>query len=216
MTRTVKKEREQKNPFEFYPTPDGCVRGLLRQTTVPLPLGGQWIEPCAGSGAIIRGASDYWRKTGAPETRWDAGELNPAQSATLHALRPAYIDELCFGDARTIQLDHFGRKKPWQVGCTNPPFSLAVGVLAALRPVCDYVVLLLRVGFFEAKKRYPWLKNDMPDIGILCPRPSFNEEGNDSACYAWCIWTPERRREGRVFLLSCDEELDADTQQELF
>ena len=212
MSKTNVKKRQEANPLEFYPTHKECTRALLRQTEVPLPTGGQWLEPCVGSGSILKAADAYWEETKTPPPRWDVMDINPAHAPALSLLRPSLIDKMHFGDARTLRFGDFGRTTPWQVGCTNPPFSLAAAILSALRPLCDMVVLLLRVGFLETKKHYPWLSQDVPDLGILCPRPSFDGEGNDAATYAWMFWGKERKKVGKVFLLPCRDSLLENSQ----
>jgi hypothetical protein len=97
----------------------------------------------------------------------------------------------------------------------HPAFSIAGPVLAAVRPLADYTVMLLRVGWFEAKHRYQWLSRDMPDQGTLNPRPSFRRKGSDSAVYGWFLWTPERRMEARFFLVPWRDGMTSSAQGEL-
>lgn len=219
MSRTNSKARKEQNPTEFYPTPPECTEALLRNVYLPV-LGRpkRWLEPCAGSGAIIKAATAFWRKEQQKDKFslpvWDINEIDnrhrPAISALTEDLGEFGWGQVSIGDARVL------KSGGYDVAITNPPFSLAGEILSALRPLAEYTVLLLRVGFLEAAKRFKWLSQDMPDVGILIPRPQFTNQGHDSATYAWMIWGPKRQSQGKIFLLPCRDELTRDNQPSLF
>ena len=67
---------------EFYPTPETAILPILETPLLVLP-GGTWIEPCAGSGAIVRTVA---RKRS--DVRWilsvaDADELRIVRDRAL-------------------------------------------------------------------------------------------------------------------------------------
>lgn len=217
MSRTNSKARKEKNPTEFYPTPAECTEALLRAEELPRPSEKKfdyWLEPCAGKGAIIKAANDYWKAKGIDIPQWTANEIDPRHREDILTIRPT-VSNLFWEDARAFSSSRF-RPEFWDVAITNPPFSLAGEIWAALRPLATYTALLLPTGFLGAAKRYKWLSQDMPDLGILTPRPQFTNQGSDSATYGWFIWGPDRKKEGKLFLLPCRDELTRDDQPELF
>lgn len=202
---------------EFYPTPAWCTRRILETDVAPCD---QWLEPCAGDGAICN---------------------------VLSAVRdPHWING---GDIRNLSAP-MSVSGCWTVGSfelhvytipaviTNPPFSLAPELIRHFLPRCDWLILLLRASFRLGEWRH-----NMPDEYKLPQRPEFlasekcvgegspvvngtrakkGERGcgwarkvaldvprsercpecrgivqrstSDSAEYSWFVWTPERNR----------------------
>ncbi|MFA6168180.1 MAG: hypothetical protein WC700_16280 [Gemmatimonadaceae bacterium] len=163
-------------PSENYPTPAWCVHRLLE--ALPLPCGA-WLEPCAGEGAIVKACR--------LPVRWTTWDLRPVKATKT-------------GDA--LQLAQEAREGAFRVGLTNPPFSLAGPLLGALRPICEHVVMLLRLNWLASAARHPVLSLDMPDVFVLPNRPCFVNGKSDATEYAWMHWGPARRESGRVQLLA--------------
>jgi hypothetical protein len=209
MSRTKPAERKKRNPLELYPTPAKATRGLLRQTEIQLPFWGDWIEPCVGKGAIVLAAEQFCEERGQPSISWDAMDIN-SRLRIGNRKRMPWLN-VRYGNATTLHFKDFGRSQPWDVICTNPAFSIFDKLFPVFRAAANQVVLLLRVGVLDAVKRYPALSQDMPDVGVLTPRPSFADEdkkekkGNDCATYGWFFWGEKRKTKGEIFLINCKE-----------
>ncbi len=77
-------------------------------------------------------------------------------------------------------------------GCilTNPPYSLALEFCDHALRHAPEVIMLLRLNFLGAQKRYDWwTKNEPNALYILSERPDFTGGGGDSTEYAWFIWS---------------------------
>lgn len=178
------KPRNKKNATEFYPTPIPVAKTFAASGIIPLE--GRFLEPCVGQGAIIQGFSRHCQQNGIEGPSWTGVELLPNLANVARTRCPKAII-LC-ADA----LQH--SFEPYDVIITNPPFSLAEALYHRLRPLCSYLVFLLRVGWLEADCRQDeLLSKDLPALSVISPRPSFSEGGNDNATYAWMVWSPERR-----------------------
>jgi len=188
------KGRKPVEQDEFYPTPPESVDSLICSDLMALP-GGTWIEPCAGTGSLIRAVNA--RRS---DVRWIAAELNPALDSCLRPIMRPCDQLLEYGDFLTR-----GWAAPMaDVLCMNPPFSLTMEFIAAAMKCASWVVSLQRTNFFGSQKRAPWLREFCPDIYALPKRPSFRADGaTDSIEYSWFVWPPgdRRRRTGRVAML---------------
>ena len=188
------KPRKKKNPSEFYPTPEWVVTAFLQSGRLPLGASfmQRWLEPCAGDGAIIAATNRYHGSLGMIAPTWTGVELR-ADLAKLAAARCPGAQITC-GDALATPL------ATYDCVLTNTPFSLAEEFYHRLRPLTRYLVLLLRVGWLESTCRQELLANDLPDVGLVSPRPSFSSGGNDLATYAWLVWGPERQAISRFWI----------------
>lgn len=181
---------------EFNPTPREAIVPLLETPLVTLP-GGIWIEPCAGTGRIVRTVNEYRQ-----DVRWRLFELDERVGQFLVPLLRPGIDKLApFGD-----FVH----RPWPATWTiadvlimNPPFSLTSQFLAAAFARARWVVMLQRSNWFGSQERAPWLRKFCPDQYTLAKRPSFRPDGGTDSCeYSWFVWPPEReRRAGTLAML---------------
>lgn len=179
---------------EFYPTPRDAILALLETDLVQLP-GGNWIEPCAGTGRIISTVNEY-----RSDVRWHAFEIDPRLGSVLTtAIRPG-LDVLApFGD-------FVHRSWPYPPAAAmvfNPPFSLAMDFVLAGFERARWVAMLQRSNWF-APARSNWLREHCPDVYPLAKRPSFTPDGKtDSTEYSWFVWPPDGRdrRSGRVAML---------------
>ena len=148
---------------DWYATPAWCVHRLLEAVALP---GGDWLEPCAGDGAIIRAVAEHRQ-----DVTWNALDIEP-QGPNI------------------VQQDYLTLPQPHAtVALTNPPFILAEQFLRKLLDEADWVVLLLRLNWIGAT-RAPLMRKLPPDIYVLPNRPSFTNGGTDSIEYAWMVWGP--------------------------
>lgn len=96
---------------EFHPTLPWVTRALVDSGEIR--LGGTWLEPCAGGGAIIRAV---------PEVRWLACEIRPECFEPLSELcDTGKLLDFWFGDFLADPL-RAGMGIDWVV--TNPPLPL--------------------------------------------------------------------------------------------
>lgn len=179
-----------RRPDDFYETPPDAVQRLLERLWLPK---GDWLEPSAGTGNIIR-AVDAARRY---RVNWYACELNPAHRKALLSVVDGpqlYCGyDFLSGDFTGCNFD---------VAIANPPFSKALEFVQEMLLIADHVVALLRLNFLESQKRAEFFATEMPDIYVLPNRPSFTGNGTDRTAYAWFHWTPERRRKhGRITML---------------
>lgn len=183
---------------DFYETPKFCVDRLLDRLWLP---SGHWLEPSAGSGAIIRAVNahlHYQPLHGRPRVTWEAVELNDFYEEAL--------DPLC-GTALTIGANFldpgFFPDNAFATVIGNPPYSLAEAFVRACLPLSPHVVMLLRLNFLESKSRASFFAAEMPDVYVLPNRPSFTGKGTDRTGYGWFHWGPDRgRKSGRVEVLA--------------
>jgi len=165
-----------------YPTPQWCVERLLEAVTLP---NGQWLEPCAGSGEIIKVISRQNIKA-----RWTAIEISPEYSKTLVEVVGQEGDVVITDFLQMPCSDIF----KVDVAITNPPYSRVMDFVTKSMQLADWVIMLLRLNFLGSLKRAKFFHRHMPDVYVLPNRPSFTGEGTDSTEYAWFVWPPENFR----------------------
>jgi hypothetical protein len=174
---------------DFYQTPSWVVRRLFEVLHLPeRPM--DWIDPCAGRGALLR-AVDACR----PGIRWHAVELRPECEADLRAASTSLVD-LRVGE-------DYLRTAPatYDVAIMNPPFNLAERFIVKARSEAACVIVLERLNFLASSRRRALLARDIPDVYVLPERPSFTGAGTDATDYAWLVWHKARRRKGKIFIL---------------
>lgn len=171
-----------RHPDDYYATPNWAIRAILPH----LPLSGQILEPCAGTGAIVRELVGH----GVYHERIHAIEID--RERALHA-NAACLDYLAIDPCESYSL------------CiTNPPYKLAMQFVQRALSHCDTVCMLLRQGFLASQGRREWLSKHVPDVYQLSARPSFTANGrSDAADYAWFVWTPGERPVGLLRYLDC-------------
>ena len=157
---------------DFYPTPAWCVHRLLEAVSFP---GGQWLEPAAGDGAIIKAVSQKRR-----DVHWDACDIRPEAKPLLEALEPT---SLTIGDARGLMV-----RTRRAVCITNPPYSLAQDFIELGLRTAYRVALLLRLNYLGSAERSEFLRANTPSIYVLPNRPSFTGGKTDACEYAWFVW----------------------------
>lgn len=167
-----------------YPTPAWCVRRILEETNLPA---GNWLEPCAGEGAIIRAVNRQRQ-----DVSWTAVEIR--QEACRDLLTLHAVDSVCANFLTLPPPPH-----PYAVTITNPPFILAMQFVQACQAVSQHVVMLLRLNFLASEARSDFMRSTRPDVYVLPNRPSFVRGGQtDSIEYAWFHWHPESQGVLRV------------------
>lgn len=176
--------------FDDYPTPGWCVDRLLDAYQ---PKGIFWLEPCAGSGQIIKRVSAR-----IPNVRWNAWDIQ-------EKYRKPLVD-LGLNDSEVTICDSVHRaynfsKKTYDVVITNPPYSQAFEMLRVFRHLAPVVIFLLRRNFLASQARWEYLRRDMPAEYCLPDRPKFVNGRSDSCEYAWMVWASEKSPYGTTHML---------------
>lgn len=169
---------------DVYLTPAWLVRRLLE--ALPLPPG-DWLEPAAGMGSIISTAHDL-----RVPAKWTAVEVREECRPYLAQIVP----DLVIGDfVKTVAPRFRDEHRHFKVGITNPPFCLADKYISALLPMCEWVVLLLRMNYLCTETHATSFGEFLPDLYCSRDRPSFTPNGRaDSTAYAWHVWGPPATR----------------------
>lgn len=185
MTVRRKKADQAGGKHEVYETPAWCVRRLLE--AAPLPSG-KWLEPCAGSGNIIRAVQGIG---GYADVSWTACEIREECREPLEALGVADIH---IGDFLITRPTDLERRFPFDVVLTNCPFTKAAEFIEACRAMAPLVAMLLPVQFFSGAKRERLFADHMPSSILQLPdRPQFIGDGSNSIEYGWWVWEASRR-----------------------
>lgn len=181
---------------EFFPTPPWPTHRIIDR--LPLP-GGDWLEPSAGDGSIIRAVNEL-----RGDVSWTAVEMREecrddllATGAEVHI---AAFQRWAVGAIMRTKLT--GRR-PFTVAPLNPPFSLALIFVELCLSLADHVVCLQRTPWIlDAADRYEAFHNNMPD-DYRIGRVDFDGRGGDSVPYSWFHWGPDTRGRdaGRLFPL---------------
>ncbi len=171
--------------YDAYYTPAWCVDRLLDTGVLP---SGNWLEPAAGNGAIIKAVSKRL-----PSIVWSANEIRPDERKSLIGVANISIGDFLESTDKT----HY------DVIITNPPYSQAKEFIEKSLLMADHVVMLLRINFLAGKCRYTLFKNNMPDIYVLPDRPSFTDNNNtDASSYAWFHFHRRNNCVGSIELLA--------------
>jgi len=150
---------------DVYPTPAWTVARLLEG--FPELPGGVWLEPCVGSGAIVRAVKSRRqdvvfvgadiRDVGKDAIESGCKVFHPDDYAkSLGALRRMR------GEVRVV--------------ITNPPFTHALDIVKLSIKTGAWTVMLLRLNFLgsgTSNGKAKWLRDYPPDVGVLPNRPSF-------------------------------------------
>jgi hypothetical protein len=178
----------QRDPDDFYATPAWSVSRILEAVGL-LPRDDlqamtrpyeEWLDPCAGMGAIIEACRDRGVRA-----RWTACELEASYEPALLPL------------ANRVVMGDFFRVVParYDVAIFNPPFPLAEQFVRACLPIARHVLCLQRLNW--AAKRKDLLDEWPCDVWVLPDRPAFGlnkhgKVGTDATEYGWFHWGPER------------------------
>lgn len=171
--------RRKRDPLDRYDTPPEATRAFLRAWRPEYPPGAI-LEPAAGAGLMAREL-----RAAFPLALVDARDIEPRCRDVLAADFLAVREDACY-----------------DIVITNPPFIIADRFLARAMQMTrpgGYVILLLRAGFLESRRRRDLLTMYPPsDVYFLRSRPRFrgpNTDGasTDATMYAWFVW---RKRPG--------------------
>lgn len=162
--------------FEFYETPNAFTRYLFSAMTKHRPIVGTIVEPCVGSGAIVRASLEC---AYAAQRRWVTNDLDERWPATTHA------------DARQLIA-------PGDWWISNPAFTPAVGIVQqGFTQATVDVAMHLRASIHEVLKtgiRRTFLAQHTPTGILWLPRfayqrsPTTGKWTTDSVCACWVIW----------------------------
>lgn len=188
-----------------YPTPSWPIQRLLERVWLPR---GRILEPCAGEGSVIRTMLGM----GWHDSTFHAIEIQDRYREQLAGVAQVQIGDL--RESSWLPLERTEANPPFDLAITNPAFSIAFEVLKRCRANAAFTCLLLPLGFLEAGssprtiERSEFLEEDWPDTHHIPNRiafsvsPTTGKVGTDSNTYAWMVWGPEKRREGRTTRLA--------------
>lgn len=172
------------NDEEFFATPTWSIECFITSSLLKLP-GGVWIEPCAGTGQIVKTVNEF-----RSDIQWRLFEIQEKFRPELELLHRPGIDTLEFGSFLHLCENWTGPRA--DVLIMNPPFSLTMQFILAAMKLAKWVVCLQRKGFFGTQVRGPWLRAYCPDDYTLWRRASFLSGGKtDSTEYSWFVWPPD-------------------------
>lgn len=167
---------------ELWETPLWTVRRLLEEVWLPP---GEWCEPCAGNGRIIRAVNED--RPGA--FRWTTCELRKECAPVLKQL-DGVVNVACPTDfVKDFEAYKQRGKHPqiadprisfFDVLIMNPPFSLSMEMLSKALAISEYVVMLQRanwVGSGANNGKNDFLRGCMPDVYNLPDRVKFLIDG---------------------------------------
>lgn len=172
--------------LEFYETPQTLVKYLYSEHQIY----GRVLEPCVGSGAIIRACRDQ-------AIEWITNDLDPDFAAHYHedATSPTFWNR--FKPGSTLLTPNH-RYQPIDHVCSNTPFTPAIEIIDhAIQTARESVAMYLRISIHEPLKegiRRTWMHDHPPTKILFLPRFAYQRSGKtgkwttDSATACWCIW----------------------------
>jgi hypothetical protein len=172
--------------FEAYCTPLWPVELLASSGYLGQPGSiGLAVEPCVGSGAIVRGLAGLVKLwiTG------DIREVEPVPEAWFH-FHHSWLDGEPRAKLSRAELRRLAKAK---LVITNPPFSRAQEVVEAAWELCPWAdVWVLQRRSWHDQARDAWFARHQPDELNLSPRIRFEwpdgtpvAEGTDNTIYTW-------------------------------
>lgn len=206
---------------ELWETPYWCVRRLLEEVWLP---SGEWLEPMAGNGRIIRAVQE----DRGGDVRFTACELRTECAPWLKQLGPATLR--CPQDfILDFSPDKDRGRRPtdvdplismFDVGIANPAFSLALETVRKMLVCCEHVAVLQRLNWLGSgvnNGKHEFFDKFHPDVYLLPDRVKFLLNGmyprhpagakdgkgrsiaghlmsGDSIEYAWYVWGPKATR----------------------
>jgi hypothetical protein len=209
--------------FDYYPTPPAAVRALgewLESRRSPEALGGRWLDPCVGAGAIPLWLSPYigtTRDLTGPDTLagWDVMDIQPRmaeKSSALNCVRRVSTADGLTAKWRPMAVQSTDeslvmqerRESAYTGICMNPPYGAdcekwilkalqeaRAGAALSHRPR-PYVFALTRVNFWADGRRVRVLQPER--LLWLEKRLSFTGDGKtDSSAHCWAMWNVEPR-----------------------
>ncbi|MDZ7703329.1 MAG: hypothetical protein U5L04_02450 [Trueperaceae bacterium] len=159
-----------------YYTPPAVTRAMIQR--VPITLGSQVLEPCAGDGWIARVLEEY----GSTVTTAD---VNPRADVDYPGV-----------DFMGKRAQELFEGEGYRCIITNPPWSAAALFVRRALELAPTVIMLLRLTFEEPcsdrDRKESYREDLVQDIAgkLTLPRVSFvlGGSGTDSASPAWFMW----------------------------
>ena len=175
------KTNNEYKTMTLHETPKWCVDRLFERTLIGT---GNWIEPCAGKGAIIKACNER-----IDDIKWVVIEKNEEHRNALWNLsynRDGINENIVIiDDFRNVKC----LKNEYNCLITNPPFRLTMEVIKLGLSIAKNVVILQRLNFLGSIKRAKFFQKRMPNVFVLPNRPSFTPDGGTDSCeYAWFLW----------------------------
>jgi hypothetical protein len=185
---------------DAYATPAWCVERLLGDSdflkeTLSDRQHLRAMDPCAGSGAIVRACLHFASWSARPSAsrtswpscvpwEWTLVEKRKVEKKKLVALKEFVKADVHIGNF----LSGFVRQ-PVDLVITNPPYSLAQEFIETSMGLAKVaVVMLLRLNYLASERRSAFMRAHPPDVYVLPNRPSFTGKGTDATEYAWFVW----------------------------
>ena len=151
---------------DFYATESWVVdRFIEAWTNFSWLSAGNWLEPGAGDGAVIKAVNAH---CGITVPSWTAVEIDPSHTDSLSDV--VGIDQVLI---ENFLVNDYKALTRFDVAMGNPPFALAMEFVRHCRMVARYTVLLLRLDFLASVKRSAFMREDTPNVYVLPNRPSF-------------------------------------------
>lgn len=168
--------KHKRHTDDHYRTPDWCAlvgvhalaNALAAQRLPGVDTKSHLVyDPCVGTGVFPRVARERGHRW-----NWLEGDINPG-----YVENPAnFLTAPARHDVSAI--------------IANPPYSLALEFAERSLMMTSTVVMLLRLGFLETKRRYHFNRRYRADVIVLPKRPSFTGDGKtDGAAYGWFVWS---------------------------
>ncbi len=176
----------ERHAQDQYMTPPWVVELALDHIPL-LDTGRPFLEPCAGTGNFVSALRRRY-----PDRGIEAVDIDAQFLPGLKQWTPvAHMADFCEW-ARDYRKTFTNPKIGPDVIVTNPPFSLAREILDAAFLVArpdTQIVMLLRLGFLESRKRRGWWQEHPLDhLYVLSQRPSFTGGGTDATAYGYFVW----------------------------
>jgi len=165
----IQAQADEAAAAEFYETPSRAVDDLM--LSGPALPGGDWLDPCAGRGAIPRVVSRY-----RPDVTWYLCELRAECRTEIDQLRPA---GLVIEDALSPMPSAERAAWPWtMVVIFNSPFTLTIKfVERAWKDAPGAWVVSLHRQSFVGPSRSTWLARLCQTATRSATGPVFGETG---------------------------------------
>lgn len=191
-----------RDPNDFYPTEEACVRAYFNQFP-PILEPRSMLDPAAGTGVwgkVVREMTPSLSYVAGIELQKIMPSPDARSSYDMWVNNTDFIHGMAAWTTRESHELH-----TFDLVATNPPFKHAEEFLERSAQVVTpngCIVFLLRLGFLASERRYKlWSSGLAPtDVTILNTRPSFTGDGKtypgDFAVFRWrfcdgvCINTP--------------------------
>lgn len=177
-----------RRPNDDYQTPPWAIEALLAHVE---PYG-NFLEPCRGSGNILRAVQSRIMDWAAAPVPRDA-IIPPERLPKIHWCEIADGRDFLTYNSAGVWYD-------WII--TNPPYSLAREFIERSISMSSNTAMLLRLNFLESEERRGWWQSRLPTaLYVLSRRPNFEDRdgnlirgkdgrsGTDSCAYGWFVWS---------------------------